>query len=201
MTRSGTSATLTGLLRAVTHREPGESPQAQPSAAGPGPAAVLVGLVGGAGTTTLTRALGPPAQDAGRVLPAPDGRPLVLVTRSTAAGMAAALEAVSTSRQLGHDRPALVVVGDGPWPAPPQARARLRLLRDPQRLRIVVELPYVVGWRDVDDPLTDGQPFKAYGSAVARLAADLAAAGTSTSPAPAPAPAAVSPDAALPVSV
>ncbi len=75
MRRSGTSATLAGQLRTVTHREPGESPTALLPAASPGPAAVVVGVVGGAGASTVARALGPLAHDAGRLLPAPDGRP------------------------------------------------------------------------------------------------------------------------------
>ncbi len=187
MRRSGTSATLAGRLRTVTHREPGESPTALLPADGPGPAAVVVGVVGGAGTSTVARALGPLAHDAGRLLPAPDGRPLVLVTRGTAAGMAAALQAVTRSHQLGHYRPSLVLLADGPWPAPPQARARLRLLRDPQRLRITVELPYVLAWRDVDDPLTGAPPSRAYRNAVDQLAAALLAAGTTTTPSTTPA--------------
>ncbi len=108
----------------------------------------------------------------------------MLVTRGTAAGMAAALQAITRSHQLGHYRPSLVLLADGPWPAPPQARARLRLrlLRDPQRLRITVELPYVLAWRDVDDPLTGAPPSRAYRNAVDQLAAALLAAGTTATP-------------------
>ncbi len=191
MRRDGTSATLAGLLRPVTHRDPGESPTTGQHPVEPCPAVVVVGVVGGAGTTTLVRSLGPPALDAGRVLPAPDGRPLLLVTRGTAAGTAAALQMLTAAHRLGHYLPSLAVVADGPWPPPPQARARLRLLRDPTRLRTVVPVPYVVGWRDVDDPLTGAPLPRAFHTALGQLSSALHAASPTPAPTTAPTGAAV----------
>src|SRR4051794_36599848 len=152
--------------------------------AGPGPVAVVVGATGGAGATTIARLLGARAEDHGRQVPPPDDRPLVIATRSTAAGLAAATRLLTEALRVGHVRPAVVVVADAPLPAPPQARARLRLLRDPQRTRAVVELPYVLGWRDVDDPTAVGTPVPpSVRAALERLASALAPVTPAASPA------------------
>lgn len=134
---------------------------------------LVVGCAGGVGTTTVARLLGPTATDAGTHLPHADGRPLVLVARGTAAGTQAATRVLTASRPLEHYRPTLVVVADGPWPTPAQARARLRMLTDPTRIRVVVQLPYVPAWRDLDDPLTDTQVPAKVRRAVAELTAAL----------------------------
>lgn len=117
---------------------------------------VVVGAAGGTGVSTLTRLIGPFAVDAGQTLTQPDGRPLVVVTRSTAPGLLAAVNLLGAARDAGHHNPLLAVTCDGPWPAPPQARARRRMLDDRSLTAAVIDVPYVIGWRDLDDPLTDG---------------------------------------------
>lgn len=66
----------------------------------------------------------------------------------------------------------LVVVGDGPWPEPAAARARLRMLAG--RVGTVVRVPYVVRWRYVDDPLAAPLP-RRVAAAVEQIRAALGA--------------------------
>lgn len=128
---------------------------------------VLVGCHGGAGTSTLTLLLGPPAiealdlDDAAAALW--DGLTVVLVATGTVRGARLATEAVALLRhaspgprlavvgatEVGRGRLLAAVVGDGSWPVPAAAMARLRLLAD---LVPVVRVPYVHRWRDEDNP-------------------------------------------------
>lgn len=130
---------------------------------------VVLGAIGGAGASILVRLIGPFAVDAGRTLTRPDGRPLLVVTRSTAPGLLAATHLVAAARDAGHLPPLLAIVGDGPWPAPKQARARRRMLDDRLVTAAVIDVPYVIGWRDLDDPLTTGEIPSAVRHAVQRL--------------------------------
>ncbi len=77
--------------------------------------------------------------------------PLVLVARGTAAGVRVALERVGEAAEAKVAVAVLVVVADGPWPAPRAVRRRLRLLDG--HVGAVVLVPYVTAWRYVDDPL------------------------------------------------
>lgn len=115
----------------------------------------VVGVHGGAGTTTLCRWLGSTATDHGLQLPEWDGRPLVLVSSGTAAGLArsTALVASLVTRPLAV-RLLLAVVADSAAPEPAIVRARVRALSP--ALAGVVRVPYVEAWRYVDDPL--GRP-------------------------------------------
>lgn len=123
----------------------------------------VVGCHGGAGTTTLARLLYP-ALDLSLVGDWPGFSrrwatyPTLLVARGTAAGTARAMETVAAAGTAGVRPAALVVVGDGPWPTPQAARARLRLMAD--RVGAVVLMPYVGRWRYLDDPLEDAVPRK-----------------------------------------
>jgi hypothetical protein len=144
-----------------------------------GPAAV-VACHGGAGASTLVRMLAPdPALDLALVRHWADFRrrwhlyPLVLVTRGTAAGAGAAVSAVAAAGAAGARPAVLAVVGDGPWPQPAAARARLRLLGP--RVGAVVRIPYVTRWRYLDDPLDDGPLPDRVAAAVAAVRAGLTA--------------------------
>jgi len=121
----------------------------------PGPRALVGKVVGGAGASTVARLLGPATQEIGLagLRPASGDEPLLLVTRDTAAGTHALLPVLEQAARLGYHRPAVVLVADGPWAPPAQARARARMLNDPARIRLLQRLPYVPGWRDLDDPL------------------------------------------------
>ena len=141
---------------------------------------VVLGAVGGAGVSTLVRLLGPFAVDVGRQLTRPDGRPLLIVTDSTARGLYAATAAVRAALNAGHIAPLVAIVGDGPWPAARQARARRRMLDDRSLTSVVVDVPYVTGWREHDDPLTTAAVPAALRRAVEQLAA---AAVTAVAPA------------------
>ena len=132
---------------------------------------VVLGAVGGAGVSTLVRLLGPFAVDVGRQLTRPDGRPLLIVTDATARGLYAATSAVQAARAAGHVVPLVAIVGDGPWPAARQARARRRMLDDRSLTSVVVDVPYVTGWREHDDPLTTATIPPALRRAVEQLAA------------------------------
>lgn len=132
--------------------------QAVPAAAVPrlSVGAALVGCVGGAGTSTLCRALGPAALDVGQRVPEFVGCPYLLVTRSTAAGAAAAVGYARRVGELPWPVDVLVVaVGDG-GPEPAACRVRLRALSG--QVRAVLRVPHVSRWRYVDDPLTGPLP-------------------------------------------
>lgn len=117
----------------------------------------VVGVHGGAGTTTLCRWLGETAQDHGVLLPEWDGRPVVLVTSGTAPGLARATHLVASlvARPLAA-RFVLAVVADAAAPEPGVVRSRVRALSP--SLAGVVRVPYVEAWRYVDDPLTRTVP-------------------------------------------
>jgi hypothetical protein len=117
--------------------------------------AAVAGCHGGAGASTLS-VLCEPAVDLGVVrdwqrfdpgLPA--DMPLLLVTRGTAQGALAAVDAVAAASRIRPVR-GVVVVGDGPYPEPREARARLSLLAG--RVASLVRLPYVAAWRYCDEP-------------------------------------------------
>lgn len=139
---------------------------------------VVLGAVGGAGVSTLVRLLGPFAIDVGRQLTRPDGRPLLIVTTATAQGLLAATTAIQAAGKAGHPPPLLAVVADGPWPAASQARARLRMLDDRSLTSAVVDVPYVVGWREHDDPLTTASVPSALRRAVKQLSTTASALAT-----------------------
>ena len=118
---------------------------------------VICGAHGGAGTTTLAMLLAP-AWDMGAMRPARDprspaiianGRPLLVVSRNTVAGAAAATTAVAALTQPGARIAVLVVVSDG-WPEPATAAARFRLLQ-PQ-VGAVIHIPFIPALRLADGP-------------------------------------------------
>jgi hypothetical protein len=117
----------------------------------------LVGVHGGAGTSTLCRWLGSTAQDHGLCTPEWDGRPVVLVTAGTAPALARTTSLVSSlvSRPLAV-RLVLAVVADSAAPEPGAVRSRVRALSP--SLSAVVRFPYVEVWRYVDDPLERPAP-------------------------------------------
>lgn len=118
-------------------------------------AVVCSGCHGGAGTTTLARMLGR-AGDAGRGVPNPQGRPLLMVTRGTAHAVSMATTACDVALQHRLRPLLLVVVGDGPWPEPQAVTTRLQLLQ--ARLDHIVRVPYVDKWRYRDEPLSEPPP-------------------------------------------
>src|SRR5262245_3112683 len=111
---------------------------------------VVYACHGGAGTTTLAAHLGA-AQAAGPISPASltaaGGRAVIVVTRGTAAGSRLAVEAVNALRAASASKIVVAVVGDGPWPEPLAARARLRALAGHVP---VVPVPYIARWRFED---------------------------------------------------
>jgi hypothetical protein len=104
---------------------------------------LIAGVGGGVGTSILAAALH--AQDCGIYR---GGRPVhVLVCRSTMSSIGNAQRALAAA----PEPPALAVVEDIPGTGLPQAvRARLRMSEP--HLSATVVLPFVPGWRDVDDP-------------------------------------------------
>jgi len=117
------------------------------------PRVLLVGAHGGAGVTTLTRLLAP-AVDAGvardwRLLHNPAGDPVAVVSGWTVAATGHAVREVAAAAGAGVWVALLLVVADG-WPAPKQARARLRLLAG--HVGRVVAVPYVPAWRYLERP-------------------------------------------------
>lgn len=117
----------------------------------------LVGVHGGAGTTTLCRWLGDPAQDHGTAVPEWNGRPLVLVTSGTVAGLARTTDLVASlvTRPLAV-RLIVAVVADTAAPEPGLVRSRIRTLTP--SLAGSVRVPYVEAWRYLDDPLARPAP-------------------------------------------
>lgn len=113
---------------------------------------LVIGGHGGAGTTTLVGQLGPQAREAGRIGPAVEdvvGSAVIVVVRGTAAGAGHAVDAVGRLRAAGAATVVVAAVGDGPWPEPLAARARLRALAGHVP---VVRIPYVARWRFEDVP-------------------------------------------------
>ena len=109
--------------------------------------AFVVGVHGGAGTSTLAQLLGnavvTPVADWTTLLDA--STPVVLVARATPDAASKATDAVRGAVAAGVSIAALVVVADGPWPEPVASRARYRMLE--QEVGAVIRLPYVGRWR------------------------------------------------------
>ncbi|MBV9023715.1 MAG: hypothetical protein JO362_07945 [Streptomycetaceae bacterium] len=125
------------------------------------PAVAVAGCHGGSGATTVTRLLAPSAHEIRLDQMHVGAVPLVLVCRGTAYGTAQATTAVGGAHHnITHGflarPPVLVVVADSPLSEPPTARARLKLLQD--RVQVIVRLPFVPLWRDVDNPLNVTAP-------------------------------------------
>ena len=125
---------------------------------------VVTGAHGGAGTTTLAALLhttwdmgvfrcpaGGPAIRTG-------GRPVVLVTRNTAAAAARAVGAVNALDGHGCPIAVLAIVSDGS-PEPPAAVYRFRVLAG--RVGTVVRVPFIASLRAADDPAQAALPRKA----------------------------------------
>lgn len=117
----------------------------------------VAGAHGGAGATTLAILLGS-ERDLG-VVPrhsrnwfevCVQGRPLVLVARTTMAGAVSATSAIELIRDLGGAVAALALVKDG-MPEPVAATHRFRALR-PQ-VGGVVRVPFVPALRSPGDPV------------------------------------------------
>jgi hypothetical protein len=127
----------------------------------------VAGVVGGVGTTTVSRVLGELAEDIGVTVPEWRGTPILLVTHSTAASL---LRAAAVGRALTSTaqsvRVVLAVVADGPYPQPGTVRSRIRALSP--SLVGHVHLPYVEAWRYIDDPLSAPMP-RAYARGVRAL--------------------------------
>jgi len=125
----------------------------------------VVGAHGGAGTTTLAVLL-QPAWDMGTVRrpargrPAIQarGRPIVLVTRNTAAAAARATSAVNAITWQAERVAVLAIVSDG-LPEPAAAAYRLALLS--ARVGAVVRIPFIASLRAADDPAQADLPRKA----------------------------------------
>ncbi len=145
----------------------------------PVPMLKVAGVGGGVGVTTLARVL--QADDEGIYV---GQQTTVLVCRSTASSVAAATAAVAAT--TAQPTPLiLAVVGDGPWPVPAVVRARLRMLAP--HVALVVHVPYVGRWRELDDPLaadapTPPRPFRAAITALLHTAHQIAWPGDHDSP-------------------
>ncbi|RJK95918.1 hypothetical protein D5H78_09970 [Vallicoccus soli] len=136
-----------------------------------GPAALVVRCVGGSGATTLTTALvrvGVLAVE--REVHHGAARDVVLVTRSTAAGLHRAVLRTQALLREPAVRVHLAVVADGVGPMPLAARARLRSLRP--HMASVTTVPYVARWRYVDEDTNRPLPAD-YERALHRIAAAL----------------------------
>lgn len=152
--RSATPAT-DGILHWTSSREWPQRPEV-----------VLWGAHGGAGVTTLATWLHP-AWDMGAMPPEPiprypaaisEGRPLLVVCRSTVgAAHLAAIAFTAVNSQGGHVA-ALVVVSDG-WPEPLAATSRFRLLA--AQSGALIRIPFVPALRLLDNPAAVPLPRKA----------------------------------------
>jgi hypothetical protein len=116
---------------------------------------IVAGAHGGAGASTLAALLGA-ARDVGVVSPnapggglRPDGRPVVLVARSTVTAAGRAVAAVTAMDAGGVRVTVLVVTGDG-LPEPAEARYRFRVLEG--RVGAVVRMPFVSAFRAAGNP-------------------------------------------------
>ncbi|TDC77437.1 hypothetical protein [Actinomadura sp. 7K507] len=127
---------------------------------------VVVGAHGGAGTSTLT-ALLPAAWDMGSIRPLldlgrsplrPQGRPVILAARNTAAAAKNATAAIGALREWDERVAALAIVSDGGTEVR-DAAARFALLEG--RVGGVVRVPHVRALRLVDDPCLVDLPGKA----------------------------------------
>ena len=122
---------------------------------------------GGAGATTLARALHVP------VTSDPDGATVLVVAARTTADAATAV--IGTVAGLPADRPVvLALTGDGPLRPPAAVAAMRRLLAD--RVAGVVELPWQPRWRhEHPQAATADRAWTAAAVRLHRLALDLAA--------------------------
>ncbi|MBO4258389.1 DUF6668 family protein [Streptomyces griseorubiginosus] len=106
-----------------------------------------VGTHGGAGVSTLAAVYG--GHDCGREWPGPDDpRSVLLVARTHASGLAAALRALEVFRRgqapQGLDLDALVLVADAPGRLPRPLDRQIRLL---EQVIDVYRVPWVPDWR------------------------------------------------------
>jgi hypothetical protein len=124
---------------------------------------VVVGAHGGAGTTTLAVLLQPswdlgavrhPTRDRPAIWPT-WGRPLVLVTRSTALAACRAIAAVDAIACQGEHIAVLAIVSDG-LPEPATATYRFQVLA--ARVDAVVRVPFIASLRTADDPAQASLP-------------------------------------------
>ncbi len=118
-------------------------------------AGIVVGAHGGAGTTTLARFLGPGYVEVSASEVIDEVAPIsaagvVVVCEGTASAVVSGVRTALALAGRGGDV-VLAVVADGPVPAPIAVRARLRAVRD--QVAAVVRVPYVPGWRFVDEAL------------------------------------------------
>ena len=133
---------------------PEEPPPPSPSAAAPRRFS-WVGTHGGAGVSTLAAVYG--GHDCGRNWPGPADPPSVLlVARTHAAGLAAALNALEVFRR-GHaphglDLDAVVLVADAPGRLPRPLAERVKVI---ESVIDVYRVPWVPAWRLGD---LSGQP-------------------------------------------
>lgn len=106
-----------------------------------------VGVHGGAGVTTLATVYG--GQDCGRSWPGPaDPRSVLLVARTHAAGLAAALGALEVFRRgeapHGLDLDAVVLVADAPGRLPRPLAEHVKVI---ESVIDVYRVPWVPAWR------------------------------------------------------
>ncbi|NMN99309.1 hypothetical protein [Antrihabitans stalactiti] len=107
---------------------------------------IVAGITGGAGVSTVLALLRLPTHcDAGVLVP--DEPVDVLVTRSTCAAVAAAIDAAAALSPA----PVLVVVADRPGPVPRTVRQRIRMTEP--HLPAVVSLDWIDPLRHHDEPL------------------------------------------------
>ncbi|MCF1600452.1 DUF6668 family protein [Streptomyces muensis] len=123
-----------------------EEPSRSPAAATPRRFS-WVGVHGGAGVTTLATVYG--GQDCGRVWPGPaDPRSVLLVARTHAVGLAAALGALEVFRRgeapHGLDLDAVVLVADAPGRLPRPLAERVKVI---ESVIDVYRVPWVPAWR------------------------------------------------------
>jgi hypothetical protein len=161
------------VLLTLARFRPGLVPPSGES--GPPREIVVIGAHGGAGVTTLAILLRP-AWDMGIVhRSARDrpplracGRPVVLVSRNTAAAAGRATAAVNAITWHGECVTVLAVVSDG-LPEPVAAAYRFRVLT--HRVGAIVRVPFVASLRVADDPARVDLPRKAR-RAVAEIRAE-----------------------------
>ncbi|KUN93710.1 DUF6668 family protein [Streptomyces caeruleatus] len=123
-----------------------EEPSPSPAAATPRRFS-WVGVHGGAGATTLATVYG--GQDCGRAWPGPaDPQSVLLVARTHAAGLAAALGALEIFRRgaapHGLDLDAVVLVADAPGRLPRPLAERVKVI---ESVIDVYRVPWVPAWR------------------------------------------------------
>jgi hypothetical protein len=124
-----------------------------PPHAGHRPSGGGLGVHGGAGVSTLKRAV-PGGRDASRAWPAaPESQPVVLVARSSANGLRAAQNAAqqwASGMVSGVELLGLVVVADAPGKLPKSLRDRVRLVSG--GVPRLWEIPWTEPWRLGEPP-------------------------------------------------